>query len=324
MTAEHTLLIEFKSRRPGYIAILEEIQAELHAVLRKAGFRDVNVEGRVKEPDSFVRKALREQFTDPLTEMDDIVGLRLVSTYQHGCQQLCNLMQDHFDVSTPDVKVMRLGDHILGYLGTHFCLNWPAVQGAQRASLSCEVQIRTSAEDTFARISHDLLYKGYEVLSEANERRSIFRLAALAEVIDDVAERGRVILKESPEYAEGRLIEALERQFFRLTGRRDGGDETSRDVINVLLQAYPGRDADRARGLISEFLARKEEKLAHVYELYARDESHLLLHRPEALMVFERIDADPFALRRAWSSTYFFQTDLDGMANIWGARLPEG
>lgn len=322
MTSEHGLLSEFKARRPEYLAILNEIQAALHAVLRDAGFRDVSVEGRVKEPDSFVRKALREHFTNPLTEMDDIVGLRLVSTYQHGCQQLCVLMGKHFDVSAPDVKILRLEDHILGYLGTHLRLNWPGRPETPRTSLLCEVQIRTSAEDTFARISHDLLYKGYEVLSEASERRSIYRLAALAEVIDDVAERGRVTLKESPEYAEGRLLEALERQFFRITGRRDGGDETTRDVINVILQAYQGHDADGARGLVIEFIAKKEDKLAYLYETYAHDESHLLLHRPEALMVFERIDADPFALRRVWSSTYFAQSDLDGMANIWGARLP--
>lgn len=67
------------------------------------------------------------------------------------------------------------------------------------------------------------------------------------------------------------------------------------------------------------FPAKHQEKLQRLYDrhrgLHGVDE--LLLFQPEALLVFERIENDPFILEQEWSRHY--PPDLlEQLALLWG------
>ncbi len=318
-----TVLEEYTARAPAHEAALHALKERLTALLRTEGMSGTVVSGRVKDADSLLRKAFRKGMHDPFAETADIVGARTVSSYQHECDQIAERLRQEFPGAAIDKKILNLGEEQLGYLGTHVLLPWSVDFGVLKTELTCEVQVRTAAEDAFARVAHDLIYKGALALAKPGERRKIWRLAAFSEVIDEEAERGYGAMNAAADARDRNVIQLLDKAFFRISGRPVTPDVTTMELVQLLNGTFSPSEGGGEIAALERFVDERKERLGHIFSQYADDRAHVLLQRPEILLIFERMEHAPSRLREAWQQSYFPQSMLTSLASVWGVRLPD-
>lgn len=160
------------------------------------------IEGRTKKVASFARKILtKKKYTDPLVEMTDLHGVRVVTQIDAEVETVRRFVRDHpelfvIDEKNSEDKLSRLRSGEFGYRSVHFVLSLTEAAVAEAAAteglrhldlphlklhqLKVELQIRTQLQHAWADIGHDRLYKGAFKPPKRFERESA-RLAALLE-----------------------------------------------------------------------------------------------------------------------------------------------
>ena len=313
-TAE--LLDAYVVERPRFIRLAKSVERSLRSGLRAAGLTQVAVTSRAKEVQSFVRKALVKRYVDPLSDITDKAGVRAIVPYRQYEPQFEALVHSRFRVLDRVDKRAELSDDQVGYMGLHLVV---AQKTGANASLPCEIQIRTHAEDAWANMSHAMLYKAPEILTSI-ERRRIFRLSALAELFDKEGDGAWSAFREAPGYVAAVAAEGLEREFFRLTGQLQVDALTTEVLKTVLLPGYSVEQLSDIPGLMEQYLSDNRTKIQDVLDRYRGDDRHFFLHRPEALMIFEQLDRDPFSLETRWGARYP-AADLRAMGDVWGVPV---
>jgi ppGpp synthetase/RelA/SpoT-type nucleotidyltranferase len=313
-----TLRDAYGAERPVYVKLARAVELSLRRAARAAGLYHVEVSSRAKDVQSFVRKAISHGYSDPLTQITDKAGVRVIMAYRQEEPSVEKLISSRFRVLERIDKRQELAEHEVGYMGLHMVV---APRTGQPGTAACEVQVRTRAEDVWARLSHEVLYKSPEMLS-GTDRRQVLRLSALLELFDAEAGRAWDNVLDSDDYIAGRAITALQRQLFRLSGRSDGDDLTADVTKAVLLPAFSVDELRRIDTIIDDFVASRRRKLTELYQRYGSDHDQLFLHRPESLLIFHQLDMDPFALARRWVEHYPF-AELRALADAWGALVEE-
>jgi hypothetical protein len=115
---------------------------------------------------------------------------------------------------------------------------------------------------------------------------------------------------------EHELLRALEKHFYKLSSRH-ADTATSLDVIRLLFPLY-GREARQVTAELDEFYADRATVIQHVFETYQGDDDRsAYLLQPEALMIYERLERDKTAARKAWNKLYPPE-ELERFANAFG------
>jgi ppGpp synthetase/RelA/SpoT-type nucleotidyltranferase/ADP-ribose pyrophosphatase YjhB (NUDIX family) len=193
------------------------------------------VKGRVKGIPSFVEKILRKnKYVDPLHEMTDLCGVRVVVQTKDEVDRVCRFIREHFKIDERNSldTLDRLATKEFGYRSVHFIVQldkkrFPKTSEKLRM-LKAEVQVRTMLQHAWADIGHDRLYKGGFPTPPLWERESA-RLAALL---------------ESGDNGFGRLVSGLE-AYRSNFGAYLKPDEIKREieVVQTVLQHKPGDPA---------------------------------------------------------------------------------
>ena len=115
---------------------------------------------------------------------------------------------------------------------------------------------------------------------------------------------------------EATILEALERQYYRLTSRQPDR-ALSLDVIKLLRPLYDAPPADWCayfQGLLQE----KREFFGEVFSI-AEDnpQRSAFLFQPEILMIYDQLHKDPDRLRETWALQYP-ERELDRLASALG------
>jgi ppGpp synthetase/RelA/SpoT-type nucleotidyltranferase len=321
----------YEDLRSEYIAVYptyERLAARLGDVLRTsldaAGLRIVEVSARAKEPDSFVKKALRKGYSDPMRAIGDKAGARLILPFARDREQVVETCEEVLELSDPDDKREVLGSERIGYLGLHYSAQLrPQAVGeseADLAGLTAELQIHTKAESAWATAAHDSLYKAVVDVPDGIARR-LYRLAALAEIFDDQVEQFLVELYELPDFAIlDAILPALDRLLLRFTNRA-GDRGLSALLVPRLATLYDEPAAQIVPERIKPFLDSHENEINELYRRHEGDaRANLLLYQPEGLMLFERLDVDPYQLLGAWPAEVDVEP-LRRLAVLLGKRL---
>ncbi|MBM7859465.1 RelA/SpoT domain-containing protein [Lentzea nigeriaca] len=84
--------------RPTYEAYEKKLRELVTTVLEHAKIDVVQVEGRVKTVDSFAEKISRKsgKYADPLKDMTDLVGLRIIAYYVEDVDKIVSLLRNEF------------------------------------------------------------------------------------------------------------------------------------------------------------------------------------------------------------------------------------
>lgn len=197
-----TAVAEYASKRPDLVAATEQYLKLVTGLLDEAGINYLSITARTKSLESFATKANRRApdgtpvYTDPLVEITDQVGLRVITYLRADVDAVANLLAEEMrllDDRDMGLKTAREGRW--GYASRHLLIG---VEGEQHPA---SIQVRTVLQHAWAEFEHDVRYKGSipdEHVSELDRR---FTLAAgLLELADreftEIRERLRLTMSE--------------------------------------------------------------------------------------------------------------------------------
>ncbi len=185
---------KYKELRPRYEKLAEEIQYAINKRLEDEDIKVDAVTHRAKTIDSFLEKIERKPYDDPLKEITDLAGVRVVCLYESDLQKVEDIVRTKFEVEDEEDKRDDLGTDKMGYQGKHFVVELGSGYSGDRYEglhgLRCEIQVRTVLQDAWAIISHHLVYKNEASIPD-RLRRDVNNVAAMLEVAQGVFDKVR-------------------------------------------------------------------------------------------------------------------------------------
>lgn len=178
--------------RERYVRYANAIESILRMALREIPTH--NISARAKDTDRFAAKAakpdpdnpLQPKYTDPLTQIEDLAGARVITYVLRTLSQVEQAVQREFEVVERSDKADQLLEKALvGYRSIHFIVRMKQervrlLEYQEFEGLNAEVQIRTILQHAWAEIEHDMRYKP---AAEPNKELSQ-RFTALAGLIE--------------------------------------------------------------------------------------------------------------------------------------------
>jgi putative GTP pyrophosphokinase len=172
----------------GFRLALEGLLREL---LKAEKLEYAQIESRTKSPESLIEKVARkgEKYNDPLREVTDLTGLRVIVYFTKDVETVGSLIDQQFAIDW-DNSVRQGADSDpdrFGYRSDHYVIRigdrarYP--EWAKFASNCAEIQVRTVMQHAWAAVDHKIRYKSSDL--PRNLQRRLFRLSALLEVADE-------------------------------------------------------------------------------------------------------------------------------------------
>ncbi len=162
---------EYAARQPGLRDATDRFVALVTTLLDDAGINYLSVSGRAKSVASFAAKADRSVngrplFPDPLTQITDQIGVRVITYLQSDVMAVADLLSDQLAVlDDRDMGQETASEGRFGYASRHLLVvpeagrSTPAAYDAlhERAA---QVQVRTVLQHAWAEFEHAIRYKG--------------------------------------------------------------------------------------------------------------------------------------------------------------------
>jgi ppGpp synthetase/RelA/SpoT-type nucleotidyltranferase len=271
---------------------------------------------RPKECHSLVKKLLRGKHT--YDTLPDKVGARCVVRYLSDLDRVISVARELFECSELDSKLEKLAEDRVGYSSLHIEVRLkdkePQAADYPPGQYCAELQVRTLGQHLWSEMTHDTLYKSEEALAALSSdiKRRANLMSGLIEVADREFDR---LNRETALDPAMQLYKELERHYYKLTAKRPDA-ELSLEVINLLAPLY-GAGVQQIAQRIGDFFARHEAVLHSVYAEAEEWNASAFLYQPEVLMIFERLEADQFSIRKVWN-TRFPERELERVANAFG------
>ncbi len=185
-------LEKYGAIRERYVRYAGAIESILKMALKDIPTHHISA--RAKDIDRFAEKAskpdpddpIRPKYTDPLLEIEDLAGARVIAYVLRALPQIEDVVVREFDVVERSDKGEQLIEKALvGYRSIHLIVRMKServklLEYSEFSDLRAEVQIRTILQHTWAEIEHDMRYKP---ASEPNKELSQ-RFTALAGLIE--------------------------------------------------------------------------------------------------------------------------------------------
>lgn len=183
---------EYRARREWYEWLTQRLKDRIVTALAEAGIDVFDVESRTKSVESFVGKIEARKdikFEDPLREIIDLVGVRVITYYLEDVGKVGELIQREYEVDTA-VAVDKANDEPdrFGYRSVHYVVKllprrpdspeWPP------SDVRAEIQVRTALQHAWSAVHHKLDYKS-TIANPKELQRRLFRLNALFELADE-------------------------------------------------------------------------------------------------------------------------------------------
>lgn len=176
----------YAALQPELHAVTDRYVAIITTLLDDAGINYLSVTGRTKTVASFAAKAIRSidgepLYADPLTEITDVVGVRVITYLQSDVAAVAQLFADQLTIiDDRDLGEETARDGRFGYASRHLLLSSGAVR-----ERPASVQVRTVLQHAWAEFEHDIRYKGTVPAEHAPDLDRRFTLAAgLLELAD--------------------------------------------------------------------------------------------------------------------------------------------
>ena len=183
--AIHEAITTYAERRPSLTQSTGQYLSTITGLLDDAGINYVGITARTKSVTSFAAKADhtvdgRRLYTDPLSEITDQIGLRVITYLRDDVATVANLLGEEMQLlEDRDMGVETASEGRWGYASRHLLV---AAEGEQQPA---SVQVRTILQHAWAEFEHDVRYKGSVPEEDAPDLDRRFTLAAgLLELAD--------------------------------------------------------------------------------------------------------------------------------------------
>lgn len=184
---------EFEKRRPQYERLLNLVCLILNSSFAASNIRIHSMKSRVKHYPSFLEKVERKRYSNPIAQVTDIAGCRIVCLFLSQIEQIKSIIEKEFEVvESTDKKTTKKYDQF-GYLSLHLLVKIPKnrarfIEFSGLEDFVCEIQVRTILQEAWAEIEHYLNYKTTKEEKKEELLRKIFSLAGMFEVADSTFE----------------------------------------------------------------------------------------------------------------------------------------
>jgi ppGpp synthetase/RelA/SpoT-type nucleotidyltranferase len=187
---------EYAARHAGLRAVGEEYVALVAGILDEGGINYLSVTGRTKSVTSVAPTAVRPAdgrplYADPLREITDQIGVRVITYLRSDVTAVAALLADQLDVlDDRDLGEETASEGRFGYASRHLLVgiraDTPPAEGHPAlVEHVASVQIRTVLQHAWAEFEHDIRYKGTIPDEQAPDLDRRFTLAAgLLELAD--------------------------------------------------------------------------------------------------------------------------------------------
>ena len=184
---------QYTELQPTYEHFSKRLKDLFYDLLQKNGVKFHVLEHRSKSVQSFKEKIERagKNYTDPLKQLTDLAGIRIIVYYQDDVDRVCSLISSEFNIDeNASVDKREELDHDqFGYSSVHLIVSLkdPRKDLAEWQVFNkfcAEIQVRTVLQHAWASISHGLQYKRESDIP-ASFRRRLVRLAGIFELADD-------------------------------------------------------------------------------------------------------------------------------------------
>ena len=182
---------EYNKIENDYSDFLNEVTRIIEKLLNKNEIPVAfNIYGRLKSISSIQEKHNSKRFIvkKTITELDDLVGVRIVLLFTEFKEKVIELLLKEFK-QIKDFKISTRNIDKFGYSSAHLILGikdeWlQTPDWKEHSNKKIEIQVRTLSEHIWAETSHSLFYKREENIPSVI-KRDLYRLSALLEVVDE-------------------------------------------------------------------------------------------------------------------------------------------
>ena len=195
----------YKKNNTLYLACAETIERLIKVLLTESNTPYHSIESRIKTEESFLNKCLNEKYQDPVSEITDVCGLRIITYTSHDVDTIRQIIEREFQIDEANSidKSKQMSEDQVGYLSIHYiaALKEERTKLAEYHAYSAikfEIQIRTLLQHAWAEIEHDRNYKFSGELPSEIKRR-FYLVAGTLELLDREFEE---ISKDIDQYAK--------------------------------------------------------------------------------------------------------------------------
>jgi putative GTP pyrophosphokinase len=168
----------YKERRVLYEALAKKVESVVRDILDTRGINYYSINSRAKSVESFEGKASKGNYKDPLSDIKDMAGVRVITYTDADAKAVSIAIQELFEIRPEQTvdKSEELGTDRMGYRSIH-CVG---TLGDKRSGLPenkvfegmyFEIQVRTILQHAWAEFEHDRNYKFSGVLPKDIKRR---------------------------------------------------------------------------------------------------------------------------------------------------------
>ena len=185
------LLEDYENNQSLYGQYSKAMESLINILLTASDITPHSVNTRVKDRTSLSKKIDKKDKYSCLSEITDLVGLRIITHYSDEVDQIAKLIEDEFvvDYENSVDKRASLDPDRFGYLSLHYVVSLPErrnklIEYSRFKNIKFEIQVRSILQHTWAEIEHDIGYKS-KIEVPRVVRRKFSQLAGLLELADD-------------------------------------------------------------------------------------------------------------------------------------------
>ena len=160
-------------------------------ILQSKGIPYHSITYRVKDKKSYCDKCEKDKYVDPLNEIMDLSGIRIIAYTNNDVHKICEIIREEFIIDEENSmdKYDIMKENQVGYLSVHFIAKLKEdrtnlIEYQEYAEIKSEIQVRTLLQHAWAEIEHDRNYKFFGVLPK-NISRKFYLLAGVLELVDN-------------------------------------------------------------------------------------------------------------------------------------------
>ncbi len=259
---------------PVYDAVLQSVHKQVRTALEARGFFPT-VKSRVKRFDAYFDKLIRTSRDEKKAHaglITDILGLRIVCPFLEDLSVIADLISAKFNVLEMENKAAHQSLSEFGYQSVHLLIKVDPTLFQQELPYSaavCEVQLRTTLQDAWAEVEHELIYKSDISFPKESIKRKLAALSATLTLSDLIFQEIRDYQKDIRAYDRKRR-QSLEAQFENTPSidsdpsvpEENGLIKTPCEIDSILAQA------DLEKAMLAALAAHGEGRLSDAVNLY--------------------------------------------------------
>lgn len=329
MSRADAALERYARERPRFERAGKQVVELMKEILAPTGIAPT-LSYRAKDLASFRQKIQLKGYADPWAETTDKVGVRAVVQRASHVDDIASAISADARLEIWNITDKRaaLDDATMAYSGLHLDVYAPAEE-EDRERISCEIQIRTIAQDAWSVVSHKLVYKP-DVPLPTQDRRSIMRLVALVELFDGeverVMEKVQTLVPERRAQDPFRLLEIVSAQY-RLFDSSPGNHDLSLLVLHAVAESLESDGVADYADVLDRYVEQNRPALTELFEDFgpasalSTSADYVLWSQPESLALLECLEHRPAWLRQAWLEAGLSMQWLRPLAAAAGADL---